>query len=142
MESLLPVPSARPTLRSSLYVVSTTVIAAVGVIEKSPWPVLVAAFLTLPASIAVVPCYYLIYGMLAQVPGANPSSSSGYGVQNADGTRIVSVTTGAQAPWFVVTTQAVEIIAFTFAAVLMVLLLRALRDRREDTGGAQPGRPH
>jgi hypothetical protein len=142
VESLLPVPSTRPTLRSSIYVAFITVIASVGIIEKSPWPVLVAAFLTLPASIAVVPCYYLIYGMLAQIPGANPSSNTGYEVQNADGTTITSVTTGAQAPWFVVTTQAVEIIAFTFAAVLSVLFLRALAARREGTGGAHPRRPH
>jgi hypothetical protein len=91
---------------------------------------------------AAVPCYYVIYGLLAQIPGANPSSNSGYEVQNADGTKITSVTTGAQAPWFVVTTQAVEIIAFTFAAVLSVLLLRALGARREGSGGTQPRRPH
>jgi len=39
----------------------------------------------LPSSIVAVPGHYLVYGMLAQIPGANPSSGTGHGYQNAPG---------------------------------------------------------
>ena len=107
------VPSVRLTVRSSLYVVAVAVIAAVGFTEQSTWPILFATMLAVPASIVAVPCYYLVYGFLALIPGANPSSSS-----------------GTPAAWFTVTTFVLGILALTVAAFVNVLLLRFLAARR------------
>lgn len=132
------VPSVRPTLRSSTYVVAVALIATVGFTEESPWPILLAAMLTLPASIVAVPCYYFAYGILALIPGAKPSSSTGYGMQNAPGSHITSVVTGEPAAWFTVTTLVVGILTMTVAAILNVLLRRAFAARRRRTGEVRP----
>jgi hypothetical protein len=123
-------PSFRPTLRSSVYVVVVALSATAGFIEESPWPILLAALLALPVSIVALPCYYLGYGFLALVPGANPSSNSGSVLTSPDGTVISSVMTGAPAAWFTITTILLGILALTFAAVLNVLILRVLVARR------------
>jgi hypothetical protein len=107
------VASVRLTVRSLIYVVAVAVIAALGFTEQSPWPILLAALLAVPSSIVAVPCYYLAYGFLALIPGANPSSSS-----------------GTPAAWFTVTTFVLGILALTVAAFANVLLLRALAARR------------
>ena len=138
---MLPAPSVRPTLRSSAYVVAIVLMATAGIIEQSPWPVLLAGLLTVPACFAAVPCYYIVYGVLAQIPGANPSSSTGYEYQSAPGAKIVSVMTGAQATWFVITAQALGILAFAVAAILNVLLLRAIASRGQNTRAVQPSQP-
>jgi len=119
-------------------------IATVGFTEESPWPILLAAVLTLPASIVAVPCYYVAYGILALVPGANPSSSTGYGTQSAPGSKVTSVVTGAPAAWFTVTALVLGILTMTVAALLDVLLFRAFAARRRKTGevlppGSSPG---
>ncbi len=141
MKGLLPVASVRPTLRSSIYVVVIALLATTGIVGQSPWPVLIAALLTLPACVAVVPCYYILYGLLALIPGANPSSNSGSESQSATGATITSAMTGAQASWFVITTQAIGILAFTIAAILNVILLRAVVARRRNARRAPPDRP-
>ena len=107
------VASVRLTVRSLIYVVAVAVIAALGFTEQSPWPILLAALLAVPSSIVAVPCYYLAYGFLALIPGANPSSSS-----------------GTPAAWFTVTTFVLGILALTVAAFVNVLLLRSLAARR------------
>lgn len=108
-------------------------LATVGFLEGSPWPILVAAVLAVPASLATLPCYYLLFGLLALVPGANPSSSSGSGTSAPDGSTVTSVVTGMPAPWFTVTTHILGVLALTCAALLNVLLLRALRARRHQS---------
>ena len=123
-------PSFRPTLRSATYVVVVALSATAGFIAQSPWPILLAGLLTLPSSIVALPCYYLGYGFLALVPGANPSSNSGSVLTSADGTVISSVMTGAPAAWFTITTTCLGILTLTIAAVLNVLILRALVARR------------
>jgi hypothetical protein len=123
------VPSFRPTLKSSVYVAVVALSATAGFIEESPWPILLAALLALPVSMVALPCYYLGYGVLALVPGANPSSVSGSVVTSPDGTEI-SVMTGAPATWFTITTTCLGILALTVAAVLNVLILRALAARK------------
>ncbi|MEO9151804.1 MAG: hypothetical protein ABI243_05335 [Lapillicoccus sp.] len=115
----------RPSLRTSLYVVVVAVIAAVGFVGHTPLPIIGAAVLAAPASAGLVPCYYLAYGLLAQVPGANPATSSGHGTVMPDGTR-VDVVDGAQAVWFVVTTQTLGIVTLALAACLNVVILRAI----------------
>jgi hypothetical protein len=124
------VPSARLSVRSSLYVVAVALIAAVGFTEQSPWPILFAALLAFPASIVAVPCYYLVYGLLALIPGANPSSNSGSATFAPDGRLLTTVSAGMPAAWFTITTFVLGILALTFAAFVNVLLLRALAARR------------
>jgi Na+/H+ antiporter NhaD/arsenite permease-like protein len=124
------VPSVRLTLGSSLYVGAVALIAAVGFAEQSAWPILFAAVLAVPASIVAVPCYYLVYGFLALIPGANPSSNSGSSTSAADGRTLTSVSTGMPAAWFTITTFVLGILCLTVAAFVNVLLLRALAARR------------
>ena len=118
------------TLRSLIYVVVVSLIAAVGFTEQSPWPILLAALLAVPASIVLLPCYYLAYGFLALIPGANPSSSSGSATFAPDGRMLTSVSTGMPAAWFTITTLVLGILTLTVAASVNVLLLRALAERR------------
>ncbi len=124
------VPSVRLTVRPLLYVVAVSLIAAVGFTEQSPWPILLAGLLAIPASIVALPCYYLAYGFLALIPGANPSSSSGSATFAPDGRMLTSVSTGMPAAWFTITTPVLGILALTVAAFVNVLLLRALAARR------------
>ncbi|MBE3074963.1 MAG: hypothetical protein IMZ75_08450 [Actinobacteria bacterium] len=117
-------------VRSFLYVAAVSLIAAVGFAEQSPWPILFAALLAVPASMVALPCYYLAYGFLALVPGANPSSNSGSATFAPDGRLLTSVSTGMPAAWFTITTFVLGILALTVAAFANVLLLRALAARR------------
>ena len=98
------VPSVRLNVKSSLYVVAVALIAAVGFTEQSAWPILFAALLAVPASIVAVPCYYLAYGFLALIPGANPSSNSGSATFAPDGRMLTAVSTGMPSAWFTITT--------------------------------------
>jgi len=104
--------------------------AAVGFIGRSPWPILLAALLAIPASMVTLPCYYVAYGLLALIPGANPSSSSGSETFAPDGTLLSSVSSGMPAAWFTITMCVLGILALAVAALLNVLLLRALAARR------------
>lgn len=110
------VPSVRLTVRSSLYVVAVALIAAVGFTGQSAWPILFATMLAVPASIVAVSCYYLAYGFLALIPGANPSSSSGSATFAPDGRMLTTVSTGMPATWFTITTFVLGILALTVAA--------------------------
>ena len=56
---------------------AVTLVATVGLTEKSPWPIVRAVLLALPASVVALPRYYVVYGVLAPIPVANPSSSTG-----------------------------------------------------------------
>jgi hypothetical protein len=105
-------------------------IAAVGFTEQSPWPILLAALLAVPSSIVALPLYCLAYGFLALVPEAKPSSSSGSATFAPDGRMLTSVSTGMPAVWFTISTFVLGILALTVAALVNVLLLRALAARR------------
>ena len=119
---------ARPTAGSTAYVVAVGTLAAVGFIGQTTWPILLAGLLALPASLVATPGYYLAYGLLALLPGADASSSSGSGAGTADGTTASITSSGAT--WFVTTTQVMGILALVGAAILNVLLVRALSRRR------------
>ena len=69
-------PSARPTWRSTTYLAAVAGLATAGFVSGSPAPIVLAAVLALPASIVAVPCYYLVYGLLALVTDANPIHSA------------------------------------------------------------------
>lgn len=124
----------RPTRGSSAYVLAVSVIAAVGFIRESPWPILVAALLAVPASAATLPAYYLVFGLLALIPDVNPSSSSGSGTVSANGTVTYSVT-GAPALWFTITTESLGVLSLAVAAMVNVFLLRTWRVRRRARSG-------
>lgn len=120
----------RPTPGSSVYVVAVSSLAAVGFIEGTPGPIILAAVLALPTSLIAMPGYYVLFGLLALVPGANPSTTSGSAMGAADGTVISSVSSGSPAHWFTVTTVVLGIVVFAAAATLNVLLARTLLARR------------
>jgi hypothetical protein len=114
----------------SLYLVGVTFIAGLGFATDSTPTILLAALLSLPASVITLPGYYMAYGLLALVPGANPSvstSSSRY-----------SSTTGELATWFLVTTSVLGVLAFTVAALLNLLALRFLTARRRGSRRTPP----
>lgn len=123
------------------YVLVVLVVAGVGFLTDSTVVILVAALLAVPSSLAAVPAYYLAYGLLAMVPGANPSSSSGSSTCPPAGECTTS-TSADLADWFAVTTDMLGILALAAAALLNVLLLQALlagrRQRRDRTAGARP----
>lgn len=125
-------------VRSATYILAVAVIAAVGFTQHSAWVIVVAALLAIPASALAVPGYYVAYGLLALVPGANPSSNNGSSSSNADGVTVTSVTTGAPAAWFTITTTVLGILALTGAAVVNVLVLRAVAARRHRQRESNP----
>jgi hypothetical protein len=101
----------------------------VGFSVDSTRMILLAALLGLPASVLALPGYYFMYGMLALVPGANPSSSAGSGSCAPDGSCHGSVA-GEPAVWFTISTDALGILALTGAALLNVVVFRTLTARR------------
>jgi len=112
------------------YVGAVAALAAVGFALGSPVPVVAAALLTLPASLLLVPAYYVAYGLLALVPGANPSSSSGSGSGAGGGSAVTQVVTGEPAAWFTVTTSVLGVVMLVAAAVANVVVLQRLSARR------------
>ncbi|KRE36982.1 hypothetical protein ASG73_11750 [Janibacter sp. Soil728] len=118
------------------YVLTVAVVATVGFVTESTAGILLAALLSLPASVIALPSYYVAYGLLALIPGANPSESSGSGACNTDGVDCQWSSTGDLAGWFHVTTEVIGILALTCAAVLNVLaicIVTALARGREST---------
>ena len=119
-----PAATAR-TASAATYVLVVMVVAAMGFRTESTELILLAAALGLPGSLLAVPGYYLAYGLLALVPGANPSSSSGSMTCSPDGVCHGSIT-GEPAAWFLITTDALGILALGGAAVLNVVALGLL----------------
>jgi hypothetical protein len=107
------------------YVATVAITATIGFTTDSTAAILLAVLLTLPSGVPAVVGYYLVYGLLAQVPGANPDSVSGYESCTADG-ECHGSTTGELVTWFAVTTDLIGIVALTAAALLDVVLVRLL----------------
>ena len=118
-----------PTVVSWAYVAGVGVLAGVGFIGQSPWLILLAALLAVPVSLVAMPCFYVAYGLLAQIPGANPSTSTGSAAVSTDGASLWSVTTGSTASWFTITAHVLGIVTLVVAATLNVRLARGLRAR-------------
>lgn len=114
--------------RSVLYVALIAALVAAGMLLQTPGPFIVAAVLTLPASIAAIPLYYVLYGVTALIPGANPSSSSGQGTSTPGGGS-VSVVTGLPAPWFTIAMGVLAVIVMAAAAYANALAIKAIRAR-------------
>ena len=125
----------RLTPGGSIYTLVVAVIAAVGFTAESTQLILLAALLALPASIIALPGYYFMYGMLALVPGANPSSSSGSVTCARDGSCHGTVT-GEPAVWFLATMDAIGILALTSAALVNAIAVQMLTGRRRSADTA------
>ena len=122
-------------LAAAAYVAAVAGLATLGFAADSTAAILLAAALTLPVGVPAVVGYYVAYGLLALVPGANPSASSGSASCTADGL-CTSSTTGDAATWFLVTADVLGVVALTAAAVANVLLARfaLTRLRRAPSG--------
>ena len=129
----------RPTLLESAYVVVVATVATVGFVIGSSAVIVLAALLALPASVVAGPAYYVAYGLLAQLPGANPSRGTGSASCTVAGDCRGSAS-GA-AGWFTATADVVGVLALVAAAVLNVVVLRSLAARRATAQvSAGPGR--
>lgn len=113
----------RPNWVGSIYVLAVAVVSTVGFTSDSTPEILFAAVLALPLSIVAVPAYYVVSGILALLPGANPASSTGSGSCSPNGECQVS-TAGDAAAWFMFTTDAFGILALTTAALLNAVIVR------------------
>jgi hypothetical protein len=115
----------RPTLAGWTYALIVTVVATLGFTTGSTSTILLGAFVALPSSAVTLPAYYLAYGLLAQIPGANPSSSAG-SASCAPSGECQASTTGDPAAWFTLATEVIGLVALTIAACLNVVVLRGL----------------
>jgi hypothetical protein len=130
------------TALEAAYVLTVAAVAACGFATASTATILLAALLTLPTSIPAVMGYYLAYGLLAQVTGAHPSSSSGSGWCSPGGSCHTS-SSGDPAAWFTLTTDLIGVLALTVAARVNVMLLRWLSGmRRSPVDDDFAGTPH
>ncbi|MBB3041264.1 hypothetical protein FHU40_001065 [Nocardioides soli] len=91
--------------------------------------ILLATVLALPSGVPAIIGFYLVYGLLAQVPGASPSSEAGWMACTSAGA-CHGWSVGGPAPWFTHATDVVGLVALTFAAVVNVLVVRMLMARR------------
>lgn len=123
------------------YVLTVAAVATGGFATGSTAAILTSAALALPTSIVAVPGYYLAYGLLALLPGANPSRGSGSG-GCSPGAGCHASTSGDLAPWFSVTTDVIGVLALTAAALLNVVLLRTVAHRRRPVDDDFAGTPH
>jgi hypothetical protein len=130
-------PHLRPTAGATGYVLAVGAAATTGFVMGSPVPILLAAAASLPASLLSMPLYYLVYGLLALVPGANPSSGSGSASSTADGV-VTSHTTGDPAAWLTATTHVAGVLLLAAGAVADVVLVRALAAGRRRRGSPRP----
>ena len=132
----------RPTPTTSAYVVVVAGLAAVGFATESAAAILLAVLLALPSSVPAVVGFYLVYGLLAQVPGANPSSSSGSASCTSSG-ECQSSSTGDLAGWFSLTTDLLGVVALAAAAILNMAVLRHAPEQAPNLvgGDAHVGHP-
>lgn len=121
----------RPGLPELAYVLGVTAVATWGFATESTAGILLAVLLALPMGVPALVGYYLVYGLLAQVPGANPDSSSGSSRCSPGGACHESAI-GDPAAWFTYSMEAVGVLALLAAAVLNVAVLRAILARRRD----------
>lgn len=125
------IPTSRAgRVAAATYVVVVAGLATLGAVIDSTGVIVLAGLITLPTSIPAVIGYYLAYGLLAQVPGVNPDSASGYAACTPAG-ECDGSNSGDLATWFAVTTDVVGISALVVSALLNVAIV----------GGIFRGRP-
>lgn len=76
------------------YIVAVAATAGSGFAAESTSAILIAAALTLPASIVALPGYYVLYGLLSQVTGGNSDTSRGSASCSGTGECITSTAGG------------------------------------------------
>lgn len=119
----------RLTLAETLYALTVAVLASIGFTTASTPIIVLSALLSLPSSILAVPAYYVAYGLVALVPGANSSSNTGSGSCTPNGDCVTS-STEALAAWFAFTSEITGVLALIAAALVNVAVLRRLNARR------------
>lgn len=112
-------------LAASAYLLVVMLLAVFGFITGTTSVILLAVVLTLPASLAAVPLYYVLFGLLAQVPGASPASSAG-GAMCRPHRGCQAVHSSGQAIWFSPTATVIGIVLLVAAAVFNVMVLPRL----------------
>ena len=118
------------------YVIAVGVVAATGFFASWGAAIALAVVFTLPSIVVFLPAYYLAYGVVALIPGANPSTASGSGTVAADGT-VTSVVVGDSPAWFTVLTHLMGTCALVAAALVNVLLWQRVahyRRKRAEVG--------
>ena len=113
---------------AAAYVLTIATLATVGFVIDSPAPILVAGLLTLPTSVPAGIGFYIVVGLLALLPGANPDSSSGSACSPP--TACDGGTVGDAATWFLVAIEVLGVAALVTAALVNLLVLRAVASRR------------
>ena len=121
----------RWSVASTLYVIATGLLASVGFALANPWPILLATLITLPSSIIALPAYYLAYGLLSQLSGANPSTSSGSGSVSSDGAVTSTISIAMPAEWLTTLTPILGVGAIVAAAIANVFITRTLAAQRK-----------
>jgi disulfide bond formation protein DsbB len=117
------------------YALVVVVVATIGFTTGSTAAILLAGVLALPTSVPAAVGFYLAYGLLALVPGANPGSSSGSATCTPSAECHES-STGDLATWFVVATDVAGILLLTAAAVLNVAFVRMIRRKLRGSASA------
>ena len=128
----------RPTSVGWIYVLGVAVVSTLGFTTGSTPTILLAALLALPSSVVAFPAFYVVYGLLAMIPGANPSSSSGS--SSCAPTGECQASTPGDAAWFTLATETVGILALTAAALLNAVAVRNLRIAARRPGLMTPKR--
>jgi hypothetical protein len=117
------------------YVVVVASTATIGFTTETTGAILLAVVLALPTGVPGLIGYYLAYGLLAQLSGANPDHVSG-SCSSGGG----CVSSGDPASWFTVTTEVVGILALTIAALVNVAVAESLlRGRRATSDRTRSG---
>jgi hypothetical protein len=119
------------------YVLVVTLVAALGFVTGSTALILAAVVLALPAGVVALPAFYVVFGLLALVPGANPDTATGTATCTPSGA-CRAWTSGDPAAWFLVTTEVLGVLALAVAALLNVVLLNLILRARRASPPASP----
>jgi len=118
-----------PTRPEVAYLLAVAGLATWGFAAGSTATILLTVLLALPAGPAALVAYYVAYGLVALVPGANPDANSGSATCSPTGGCQVS-TTGDLATWFALSADVIGVLLLTAAAVANVVLFRLVVSRR------------
>ena len=118
----------RPTLLEAAYMLAVAGLAASGFVAGTTALILAATVLALPTGVVALVGYYLLYGLLALVPGANPDTNQGFSCSAAAMCR--GHETGELASWFALSGVVIGVLLLTVAAACNVALLRFARRAR------------
>ena len=117
-------PRSRRWVAEAAYVLCVAAVAAWGFYTDSTATILLAVLLALPMGGPALVGYYVAYGLVAGVSGANPDvARSGGAVHAQRWLRVLHH--GRAGGWFLHTMDVIGVLALAAAAVLNVILLRS-----------------